>query len=380
VTAQTSSAPPSRPSGLQHATELAKGWTALAAGRAAEAEAASDAILKASPRSVDALSLKIRACLALNRPGSALDAYDSRLPHVQQREDASLLEVLVIGILESHARSKAPDVRARALETLAQAGDREAHAQLTTLMTASGAGDVRSLTALARLGDANAVKRLAARITSGGSRDVTNEIDALREGGVKSAATVIASALDATRPMPTKMAAARALGELGDVSVVPRLLEALKDPDPPVRVIAATALARLGDPSGATLVQSFINSPVGDIRLLAIEGEAPTNPNGAWTTVANETLKDPDPLVRLQAAELLLRYAADSRAARDVLQRALNDPNPAMQDAAAQRLDRLPSTVLAQDLPSLRRLLRAPSALTQIDAAAGILKMAGALP
>jgi len=196
---------------------------------------------------------------------------------------------------------------------------------------------------------------------------------------VKSAAPMMIAALDPGRPLPTKMAAARALGEFGDPSAIPPLREAMKDPDPPVRVAAAAALARLGDAAGIDYVRKFENSPVGDLRLLAVEASAAGNPTGAWVGVASGVLNDPDPLVRLQAAELLLQHAADPGKAREVLFSALGDSNPAMRTAAAQSLERIPAVALENDLGVLRKLLRDPSPLVQLEAAAGLLRVSGAM-
>jgi len=367
--------PATSPRGAQ---ELAKGWVALAGGRAGEAERASDALLKATPRDHDALALKVRARLAGRGVSAALDTYEAWLPTVRQREDVFLLETIATGLLESLASSADLSVRARALEILSAIGDSNAMARLNA-MAASGEtaqGDA----ALARLGDAAAVKRLAGRVKNGGARDVSDAIDALRDGDVKTAAGVIAGALDPSRPLPTKMAAARALGQLGDASRVPQLKEALKDPDPPVRVMAAAALARLGDDSAADLMRTYANSPVGDLRLIAVEAGAAGNPTGPWVGVATGVLQDPDPLVRLRAAELLLQHAADPGAAGEVFAQALGDTNPAMRYAAAQRLDHLPAAALERDMATLRRLLRDASPLVQIEAAGGLLRVAGALP
>jgi hypothetical protein len=382
-------AQPARTAGSSSSEEaqlLAKGWTAVAAGKPAEAEKLGDALLKASPRDHGAIALKIAARLAARGATAAvaaLDAYEGWLQAVREREDVFLLESIASGSLAALATSTDATVRARALELLAASGNQNAAAQLRTIATAEGGKEGGkagvSDAALARLGDANAVQRLAARVKSGAGRDVSDAIDALVDANVQNAAGTIAAALDPARPLPTKMAAARALGTLGDQNVLPQLKKALQDPDPPVRVMAAAALARLGDNAGADIVRSFENSPVGDLRLLAVEASASGNPTGPWVTVATGILQDPDPLVRLRAAELLLQHAADPGAARDTFLQALADPNPAMREAATQRLDRLPASALERDLPALRKLLRDPSPRIQLEAAGGILKIAGAI-
>jgi HEAT repeat protein len=372
-----------RPAAVRDGTaELARGWTALSTGRATDAERASDAVLKTSPRNHDALALKIRARLLGRNVGSALDAYEAWLPQVREREDVFLLESIALGVAESLVSAADPTVKARALELLAASGDDRARAELATLSTAQAgakSSTFRTDRALARLGDADAVRRIAAQIKAGAGRDVSEQIDALRDGGVKTASGTIAAALDPARPLPTKIAAARALGELGDSSAIPTLRNALKDPDPPVRVMAAAALARLGDDAGIDIVRKFENSPVGDLRLLAVEASAAGNPTGPWVGVASGVLKDPDPLVRLQAAELLLQHAAEPGNAREVLFSALGDANPAMRTAAVRSLERIPAAAMEQDLKVLRKLLRDPSPVVQLEAAAGLLRVSGVM-
>jgi HEAT repeat protein len=373
--AQTS-APPSGAPAVVGAKELSSGWALIAAGRAAEADKASDGLLALTPRSHAALSLKIAARVAMRAPLDALTAYESWLKIGRQHEDVFLLESIALGVIEALTITTDRDVRVRALALMAATGDRSAADRLRTLAsdpaTASIPGDV----ALGKLGDASAVQRLIARVKNGGAGDVSDAIDALRDGGVKGAAAVIAAALEPTRPLPTRIAAARALGQLGDTTVVPALEKVLNEPGP-VRVQAAAALMRLGDDSGAAIVRTIENSPVGDLRLLAAEARAGVD--GTWTTVAKGVLNDPDPLVRLRAAELLLQHGEDTAAARDALLEALRDPNPALRNAAAQRLDRIPPEAFETDLPALRRLLRDPSPLIRLQAAAGLLRIAGAI-
>jgi HEAT repeat protein len=112
---------------------------------------------------------------------------------------------------------------------------------------------------------------------------------------------------------------------------------------------------------------------------MAVEARAASEPTGRWVAVATTVLDDPDPLVRLRAAELLVRYAADPGKAADVMRDALGDSNPAMRQAAVDRLPAMPAAVLERDLPTLRRLLRDPFAPARLQAAAAILRISGAL-
>jgi HEAT repeat protein len=209
--------------------------------------------------------------------------------------------------------------------------------------------------------------------------DVSNEIDALVKAKATSAVQAIAGALDPARPMPTKLAAARALGQLDARDAIPQLRRALEDPDPPVRFVAAAALSRLGDQAGAAQLTQMENSPVADIRMMAAEVAAPGNPSGAWVAAATAALQDPDPMARLGAAELLMKYAADPAPGKAVLDQALADPNPAMRLAAALTLDEIPPGVLGTDVAQLRRLLRDPDAQVRIAAAGSLLRLTGGI-
>ncbi|HET7219360.1 MAG TPA: HEAT repeat domain-containing protein [Vicinamibacterales bacterium] len=364
------------------AAVLAKGWNAVATGNAAEADRLSDSLLKASPRNHDALALRIAARVSARTVAgalNALDAYEGWLGRVDQREDVFLLEPVARGILSAYATSTDARVRTRALELLAAAGDDQARRQLGVAAGARDGGSTLGDDALVRLGDTAAAQRLVSRVKSANARDVSASIDALAAANVGGAAGVIAGALAPPNVLPTRMAAARALGILGDASAIPRLKEALTDPDPPVRLLAAASLMRLGDNAGAELVQKFENSPVGDLRLLAVEAGAAGNPSGPWVGVATSVLNDPDPLVRLRAAELLVKHASDSGQAREVLTNALTDSNPAMAEAAARQLHNLPAGALGSDPVALRKLLRSPSPFAQLEAAGTLLRIAGSV-
>ena len=362
------------------AAVLAKGWNAVATGDAAEADRLSDSLLKVSPRNHDALALKIAARVSARTVAgalSALDAYEGWLGSVGQREDVFLLEPVARAVLSAHAASTDARVRSRALELLAAAGDDQARMKLGVAAGGPDGGMLVGDDALVRLGDTAAAQRLVSRVKSANARDVSASIDALAAANVSGAAGVVAGALAPPNVLPTRMAAARALGILGDASAIPRLKEALNDADPPVRLLAAASLMRLGDNTGAELVQKFENSPVGDLRLLAVEASAAGNPTGPWVGVATGVLNDPDPLVRLRAAELLVRHAPDSTQAREVLTNALADANPAMAEAAARQLHSLPAGSLGSDPAALRKLLRSPSPFAQLEAAGTLLRIAG---
>src|SRR5258708_8024602 len=324
--------------------QLAKGWAALASGRAGDAESVAELLLQAGVRRHDATALKIHARVQGGRESAALDTYE-QWTQAAGREEPFLLQPIARGLLDAQSKSPDAGTKLRALEALAANGDADAAARLEQLASAADAGGTADET-LARLGNARAIGRLQQRVTTPGMRgDVSNEIDALARAKATGAVQAIAGALDPARPLPTKLAAARALGQLDARDAIPQLRRALEDPDPSVRFAAAAALARRGDQAGAAELTQMENSPVADIRMMAAEVAAPGNPSGAWVAAATAALRDADPMARLGAAELLMKYAADPAAGKTVLDQALADPNPAMRLAAPPARHEIPPAV-----------------------------------
>jgi HEAT repeat protein len=378
LSAQQTGRLPAAPAGGSSAQDLAKGWSALAAGRTADAEAIADTLIQAGSRRHDAVSLKIAARVQAGRADAALDQYEEWLK-VSPHEDVFLLQPIAAGILEGHAGAKDAGVRVDALQALAEAGDKGAASKLAAL-SASGEGPGAADEALARIGNPEAVARLTRLVAApGGRRDVSGAIEALVKVKAAGAVSALTAALDPGRPMPTKMSAAKALGTLGAVEAIPQLRRALQDPEPPVRMMAAVSLARLGDQSGNDVIRNMENSPVADLRLMAAGVSAPNNPTGAWVSTATAALEDPDPGVRLSAAQLLLAHGADRTAAAAVLNRALADANPALRLLATRAAADAPAEALAGDVASLRRLLRDTDPRVQIVAAGVLLKLSGGI-
>ena len=353
---------------------IARGWSALAAGRPADAEATANALLAGSPRRHEAAMLLVRARILAGHDMAALDGYEQWAAAVRQ-EDVFLLQPIAIAVLDTLSASRDRSVRVSALGALAAEGDTRARARLTDLAAGSGGGEADE--ALAAAADPGAIGRLRATVTAAGGRDVSRAIDALRDANARGAIAAIAAALAPENAVPTRMAAARALGALDARETIPQLQRASRDPDGSVRLMADAALARLGDPAGQEALRALENSPVLDLRLLAVEASAATSPDGPWLPVARSGLQDPDPLVRLKAAGLIAKYSTDPRPGVDAIQQALADPNPALQLAASRELARLPATVLAGDVANLRRLLRSVTAEVRIAAASGLLRLAG---
>jgi len=349
------------------AASLGRGWTALANRQSQQAIDLAQQILRTDPANHNALSLLVSAQVGAGRPTLALDAYDAWLS-ASKHEDPFLLQPVAFGVLRQLAGSKEPRVRAAALAALAEAGDADAQRQLQELL--AGQTAPAGLDAdLAASGDQAAIARLEKQIGPKGVRDKSTSIDALARAGAKSSAPAIVAALSDPAP-PTRMAAANALADLEATDAIPALKTALRDPDPAVRNMVAVALARLGDESGGVTMESLAQSPVGELRLQAAHAAARQNPQGAWAGSAEGLLKDPDPMLRLKAARVLLEFGRQSEALTAALTAALSDDTPAIRTDAARLLrevsQRQPGV---ENTAYLRRLLRDPVPDVQIEAA-----------
>src|SRR4051812_22048619 len=348
---------------------LAEGWTALAAGRTADAIRVSTALLADPWASHDAAALRIAA--ELPRVGPALDGYERWLA-VSRREDVFLLRPIAHAALTAHLGNRQPRIWVAAAAALAAAGDPDARAKLEREGAAATA-TVEVLSALAAAGSAPAIARLTEDVAAGGPRDKSAAIVALRDSGSPTAADAIVAAL--RDPAPTsKMSAAYALATLGATQAIPALRAALADPDPAVRGMVRLALARLGDATAGSL-DEFAKSPVADVRLQIAQSQAARGA-GAWADTARALLQDPDAQIRIRAAGLLLAHGVDTELAAGALQAAAADENPASRLAAAQTAATLAKSV-ESDLPAVRRLLRDPQPDVAIEAATAVLRRSG---
>lgn len=349
------------------AATLGKGWTALASGRPQEALAEARQLLRLDPGNHDALALAVAALVARQQSSAALDAYEQWLA-ASRREDLFPLQSIARSVLATLSAHAQPRVRNAALIARAETGDAEARETLVREAQADSSVEVDA--ALAASGDQAAVGRLEAQVSAPGRRDTSAAIRALAETKSAGAARAIMAALKTGVP-PSRIAAAAALADLGATEAIPALKEALSDGEPAVRGMVTLALARLGDPTGGTALRDLATSPVADFRLLAARLAAEQNPQGNWTSLAESLLQDADPLVRLQAAGLLLKYGR-SEGIQPAIQAALGDPAPFVRTQAARILsDRLTAT--DPNLPDLRRLLRDPLPEVQIAAARALL-------
>jgi len=340
VTAQT-------PRPATDAQTISRGWTALAAGRLAEAVSAADSILKKKPRSHTAFTLKIEALSAGAQPMSALDAYEAWIPKGGGNvDDRGLLEPIAAGFLRSLSTDPNVSVRLAALGFLANAGDDSA---LEALRKTGAAGDQRAMLALADQGDANAIASLQTMVASGNGRDLSAAIASLSERGALTPSLIETLAKDRV-PM-NRAAAADALARSKDPAAA-QLLDALsQDPDPLVHLSVTLARAKNGDERALTDARAMLASEVPDIRLRAAEALMSSLPGEAEQSV-RPLLTNPDGLNRFRAASIIGR--TDPSAVQPVLMEGLANQNPLVQQESA----RIVGETLPGNIVLLRQLLR----------------------
>jgi HEAT repeat protein len=172
--------------------------------------------------------------------------------------------------------------------------------------------------------------------------------------------------------MPVRVAAAVALGQIGDMTGVRFLIDQLKSSDEKVRAAAVDALRTIGKPAARLLVQAAqSNDPLQRWGSLAALGE--TGDRRALPILLR-ALRDDNPDVRAIAAASLgrLRYVA----AVPQLVRALDDPNERVQAHAEWALENIGK----EALPALLDGAKRPALRLRIFRLLGRLKSPQAIP
>jgi HEAT repeat protein len=339
---------------------LARGWTALAQGKAAAAVTAADAVLKTRPWDHAAQLLKIEG-LSIDRPIAALDAYEA-WQGPQSGDDPGLLEPIARGVLRQLSSNPDPVVHLEALRQLAACRVPAARAAL-----ADAPANVVTDAELVKQGDAQALSRLQAAAAAEGANKpaIAKALASTGQAGLP-VLLKLATATD----VPTRIAAVAALGSMRAESARSVLQRTMKDPDPMVRAWSAVGLFRLQDPVGITQIDQMLASGVPDLQLLA--AEAWDGQTGPWVSALRPLLTNRDGLVRFQAARLIA--PVDPEAAKQVFSEGLADPNPIVRAETARLAGEMAAEQPgALDWPRLRQLLRSNDATMQLRAAVAIL-------
>lgn len=177
---------------------------------------------------------------------------------------------------------------------------------------------------------------------------------------------------DSNEEMPVRVAAAVALGQIGDMAGVRFLIEELKSSEEKVRAAAVDALRTIGKPAVRLLVQAAQSDDAlqrwGALAALGETGDPSAVP------VLLRALRDPNPDVRAVAAASLgrLRYVA----AAPQLVRALGDPNERVQAHAEWALENIGK----EALPVLLQGAQQPSLRLRVFRLLGRMKSPQAIP
>jgi hypothetical protein len=365
-TAAKPSSQPSRPGSIprDEAIALTQGWAMLAEGQAERAASRASEILAVYPRSTAALSFAVEANIARAGAHAGLTQYELWLG-ARALEEPSIVRRIAVALLQETARDGTMDTaRLEALRALANDGDRGAVSELTQ---ASRAGNTPEARALAAMGDERSVKALVALLDDNGGNP-TSIIQALADSGSPSAVTPLVRQLQHKSP-EVRAAAADGLGKLGKrYDVIDSLKMALKDQSGFVRTRAAAALFGLGDMSGLTLLQGLMQDESARSRLIAAQAMA-SAPDAAWMDQVRNLTSAGEPEVRVGAARLLLPH--DPEYARRILERAMNDDNPAIRDIASEAI----GEAFSSDLRTLRFFMKLNDRLGRVRAAARVLAL-----
>jgi len=250
----------------------------------------------------------------------------------------------VEGMRELLLESDSPAVRARAAKLLGQTADSSDNETVESLVSASVTDDNEDVRAAAVEGldeiGSEAVEQLLVKITG-------SKVD---EGADWATAKKFANALGSEVP-ELRMAAASALGQLGEPSAVPKLVEALDDENPNVRVRAAAALSQLDHPKAVPALIEKLSDPRGDVRREAAVALASIGTDQALAALL-DMLDDPNTSIRRIAASSL--GEAGSVRAVQPLTDALNDESSAVRSAAVFSIIELLSNAPTQQSHQIR--------------------------
>jgi len=248
------------------------------------------------------------------------------------------------GIRELLLESDSTAVRVRSgklLGEVADEGDTESVETLVSVSVTDDEDEVRAaaIEGLDQIGP-DAVEQLLVKIT--GSK--------IQEGADWATAKKFANALSSEVP-ELRMAAASALGKLGETSAVPALVDALTDENPNVRIRACAALAQLDHPKAVPALIERLSDPNGEVRMEAAVTLASIGTDQALAALL-DMLDDSNTAIRRIAASSL--GEAGSVSAVQPLADALADPSSAVRSAAVFSIIELLSNAPTQQSHKIR--------------------------
>ncbi len=353
------SAPPAV--GMDEASALTQGWALLAQGLLDAAVAHAEDTLRRYPRNPSALTLTLEAHVARYGATAALDRYEQWLG-ARPVEDAYALRRVARAVLWETARQPSSGGRFDALKALLADGDGTAAEELSRGLDQGNLADTQIMAAL---GSEEAVRRLIDRM-NGDQPLLMGQIRAMGDSRSPLAVQPLLALLADARP-EFRAAAAEGLGRMQAREAITPLRGLLEDRHPSVRLHAAAALWLMDDGTGLPVLRQFEESEHPAIRLGAAQATA-TRPDAGWESRVRGALQADDPLVRIQAATLLAPH--DREAARQALNGLANHDNIAIREA----VERAMAGTVADDLRSLRGLLRSSHGAVRAFAATRVLE------
>ena len=335
---------------------------------------AADRELEKNPKDRSATVIRMAAMLANGQSLKALDAYDA-WTRATAKEDVRLLARVARANLVQLQDGPTTAVRARALEVRGRLGDEAARRVLEARRTqVPPTPDTwESSVALARLGEPKAIAEVAkaARESVGSSR--VSALEALR--GLPTAGPVQDALLDALTNGDdmAKDTAADVAIDTPSPALVPALKQVLERGRFAAPLRAAVALMRAGNASGRQRVDAALASDLPDARLLAARAYSGGS-DVAWVPRLEPVLQDPNTLLRVLAAELLL--PAKPAQAMATLGSIMDEANPVLRAEAVR--------VLASHRPTptatLRAALRDDAPWVRLHAASALAERGLAAP
>jgi HEAT repeat protein len=211
--------------------------------------------------------------------------------------------------------------------------------------------DINAATGIAQLGDKSALIKL---LDNEKTEVRKNAAKALGGLGDSSIVPVLVKLLE-DRSVYVRMSAVEALGKLGDTSAASILVELIENSDSSQQRNMVGILSRLGDTSVVPALVKLLKSKDSSVKSNAAEilgrlGDTSAVPVLAVSALI-KVLKDRNPYVRRSAAEALGKLGDTSAAS--VLVKLLEDENPKVQRNAAEALGRLGDTSAASILVKL---------------------------
>jgi hypothetical protein len=296
----------------------------------------------------------------------ALSTYDSYTKS-SNRADTGLLRLIARAELERSAGpGTAPGIRLVALKYLARGGDKGAMESLGKLASAGTEAALSARIALLELDQKGAAANLARLLPTASQADRPTIIKALQDANARAEAPLLMPLLD-SGDVPTRTAAALALGTLGHQPAVDRL-KVMLGGDAVTKMVAAIALRRLGDQSMDARVVPLLGGILPEVRLMAAEAYGPSA-SRRWVSKIKELSTDRNELIRVRAAELLA--CCDVTAAKTMLADALGSRIPPVQAEAARVL----AKAGLADARLGRRMLGSDSAEVRAHGAGAVLQI-----